>query len=282
MKDYIMKDKVYSLQNAIMEFPTWDLLKGLIAEETSLGFPLINFGKKPMTKPDKTIIPVIGTTSLTKGHEYIGFDAPVLLRPLKGGLGKTIVIVGETPLREMKDFNNPDIILLGTPFAIHQEFDKPSRCNIYKEIFSGLLAKGYNVYITDIIKVWWKGKKKNNMKANDTDKELFRKEIDRIKKEKGELGKDVFIVAWGKTAENELNNLEEYTNKFKAMLHPGHLNWNNWKLHIFEKAIYEKKDMNYVTKIYPDSKCTTTEVVVANEAVKEILEWVKKNHQPSW
>ena len=58
--------------------------------------------------------------------------------------------------------------------------------------------------------------------------------------------------------------------------HPSQQNWNNWKLHIFEKAIYDKKDITYATSQYPQKDSKTNEVIVASEAIKEILENVEK------
>ena len=58
--------------------------------------------------------------------------------------------------------------------------------------------------------------------------------------------------------------------------HPSQQNWNNWKLHIFEKAIYDKKDITYATSQYPQKDSKTNEVIVASEAIKEILENAEK------
>lgn len=280
MKDKINKSEVRDLQYAQMEYPTWVLFKNLIVEAKQRNFPYVKLGSSPMACPNKTLIPVSGKPKLKSflgSKVFVGIDVPVLLNPQKGRSGKTIVIVGESPLRDTKD-KNPNDIFLGTPYAVHQEFGYPSHCNVYKKILSDLLAMGYSIYLTDIIKVWWQGKKGKEMKVNDIDRELWKKEIEMIKKGKYGIGKDVFIVAWGKTAKKELNKIAEYKNKFKPILHPGLMNWNNWKLHIFEKAIYEKKDINYAKKVYPNIGDSTTEVIVANEAVEEIFEYCSKTN----
>ena len=56
------------------------------------------------------------------------------------------------------------------------------------------------------------------------------------------------------------------------MPHPSQQNRNNWKLHIFAKAIYDKEDFRYAKERYPNEDSPTSEVIVANEAVAEILE----------
>ena len=281
MNKKILYSEVGDLQFAKMEFPTWDLFKSLIIEAKQRNFPNSKLGSSPMACPDKTPIPVSGTPQLKSiigGNVFIGIDVPVLLSPKDRVLGKTIIIVGESPLRNTKDFKNPHDILMGTPFAVHQEFSYPPQCNVYKKIFRDLLSEGYSIYLTDIIKVWWQGKKGREMKVNDVDKSIFRKEIVKIKSTtKGNLDNEIFIVAWGKTAENELNKIKEYKNKFKLMLHPGLMNWNNWKLHVFEKAVYDK-GVDYAKNVYPNIGDPTTEVIVANEAVKEILEYCSKTN----
>ena len=47
-------------------------------------------------------------------------------------------------------------------------------------------------------------------------------------------------------------------------------------MHIFEKAIYDKNDITYATSKYPQKDSKTNEVIVASEAIKEILENVEK------
>ncbi len=76
-------------------------------------------------------------------------------------------------------------------------------------------------------------------------------------------------MAWGKRAKEKL---EKMGRQFIQLPHPSQQNWNNWKLRIFEKAVYHKGE-DYAKKLYPDEEfSTTSEVIVANEAVKEILE----------
>ena len=262
---------ICSLINATMRYPTWGLFQGLIQEAINVNFPICSFGNSPTHKPNNTLVSVTATSQLhtiIKNHSYVGIDVSVLLVPNTPCRDKTIVIVGESPLRDTKVFNNPNDILLGTPYAVHQEFGCPSQCNVYKKIFSDLLQEGYSIYLTDIIKVWWGGKKGKELKACTTDEQLFKKEM-------ASLNSDYVIVAWGRKAKDNLVKWGYVP--IIDLPHPSQQNWNNWKLHIFEKAIYDIKDSCYATNLYPQKKSTTTEVIVANEAVAEILEQIKMN-----
>lgn len=271
MNDKIEKKEVEVLEAASREYPTWGCFDKIISEAKVKNFPSSNFDCQPIQCPNNTLVPVtVLNPNIVEGN-FAGIDVPVLLKPdtnIKAN-GKTIVIVGESPLRDTNDPNNKKRVLLGTPYAVHQKFDAPSQCNVYKKIFSDLLNKGYSVYLTDIIKVWWEGK---DLKADPDDKKIFEKEI-QIILNNGKIGKDLFIVAWGNKAGGILE--KDYPFLIK-LLHPSQQNWNNWKLHIFEKAIYDKKDINYAKSKYPQKDSKTNEVIVASEAINEILENVEK------
>lgn len=271
MNDKIEKKEVKVLENASMEYPTWGCFDKIISEAKDKNFPssTSNFGCKPIQRPNNTLVPVNVLKSNIVEGDFAGIDVPVLLKPKTKANGKTIVIVGESPLRDTNDPNNKEKVLLGTPYAVHQKFDVPSQCNVYKKIFSDLLKEGYSVYLTDIIKVWCKGK---DLKAKADDKTIFEKEIQKIL-DNGKIGKDLFIVAWG----NKAGGILEKDYPFLIKLpHPSQQNWNNWKLHIFEKAIYDKNDITYATSKYPQKDSKTNEGIVASEAKEEILENVEK------
>ena len=269
MNDKIKEEEVKVLEAASREYPTWGCFKDIIDEAKNKDFPSSNFDCQPIQCPNHPLVPVTVLNSDIVRGDFAGIDVPVLLKPTTNANGKTIVIVGESPLRDTNNSKNQNKVLLGTPYAVHQKFDAPSQCNVYKKIFSDLLKEGYSVYLTDIIKVWWEGK---NLKADADDKKIFEKEIQKILNN-GKIGKDLFIVAWGNKAGGVLE--KDYPFLIK-LLHPSQQNWNNWKLHIFEKAIYDKKDITYATSQYPQKDSKTNEVIVASEAIKEILENVKK------
>jgi len=269
MNDKIEEKEVDVLKKASMKYPTWGCFDKIISEAKDVNFPSSKFRDKPIQWNDNTLFPV---NSTIVGKDFVGIDVPVLLEPepKTEANGKTIVIVGESPLRDTNDPNNQNKVLLGTPYAVHQIFDAPSQCNVYKKIFSDLLNEGYSVYLTDIIKVWWEGK---DLKADKNDKGIFENEINEILKGGKKIGKDLFIVAWGNKAGGVLE--KDYPFLIK-LLHPSQQNWNNWKLHIFEKAIYDKKGITYATSKYPQKDSKTNEVIVASEAVIEILENINK------
>ena len=174
MNDKIEKKEVEVLEAASREYPTWGCFDKIISEAKVKNFPSSNFDCQPIQCPNNTLVPVTVLNSNIVGGDFAGIDVPVLLKPDTNINGKTIVIVGESPLRDTNDPNNKKRVLLGTPYAVHQKFDAPSQCNVYKKIFSDLLKEGYSVYLTDIIKVWWEGK---NLKADADDKKIFEKEI---------------------------------------------------------------------------------------------------------
>ena len=269
MNDKIKEEEVKVLEAASREYPTWGCFKDIIDEAKNTDFPSSNFDCQPIQCPNHPLVPVTVLNSDIVRGDFAGIDVPVLLKPTTNANGKTIVIVGESPLRDTNNSKNQNKVLLGTPYAVHLKFDAPSQCNVYKKIFSDLLNEGYSVYLTDIIKVWWEGK---DLKAYADDKKIFEKEIQKILNN-GKIGKDLFIVAWGNKAGGVLE--KDYPFLIK-LLHPSQQNWNNWKLHIFEKAIYDKKDITYATSQYPQKDSKTNEVIVASEAIKEILENVKK------
>ena len=134
MNDKIKEEEVNVLKEVSMEYPTWNEIKGLLG--VTFKDPVNSFGNKPIQRADNTLVPVTVLNSNIVGGDFAGIDVPVLLKPDTNINGKTIVIVGESPLRDANDPNNPKIVLLGTPYAVHQEFDAPSQCNVYKKIFT--------------------------------------------------------------------------------------------------------------------------------------------------
>ena len=252
------------LQDVEMTYPTWEIIKEFLGFNNN-SLPETYFGNNAFRQTEESF----WSTNIPNYSEpLVGIDIPVLLTPKKAN-GKTIVIVGESPLRDTKDTNNTNNVLLGTPYAVNQELGAPSQCNVYKKIFSALLSEGYSIYLTDIIKVWWNGK---DLKADNNDKDILKMEIEDILK-KGAIGKDIFIIAWGNNAGGIL--MKDYPFLIK-LLHPGQNNWNNWKLHIFKKAIYDKKNIDYAKSKYPQKGSKTNENIVATEAKEEIIENVKK------
>lgn len=268
IKETIEESNIDILGNSTMEFPTW---VEIISKELKVnGADLKLFGDKPLAKNNL----VYATINRTVGETPYGIDVPILLKP-NGESKGLIIILGESALRtddeigEIKQkpsFNT----ILGTPYALH--FKKcPPKCAVYRIIFDALLKEGYSLYITDIIKVWWKGKKGNMLVPDDLDINIFKQELQQFK--------NPIIVAWGKKSQDALKHrLEKKPDTdFLPLPHPGVNNWDSWKLRIFMKAVFNN-NLEYAKKIYgkgPIGKETKTdEKIVANEAVRSIIEYM--------
>ena len=182
--------------------------------------------------------------------------------------------MGESALRSKEELDKikakaPNNVILGTPYAIHLQ-ECPPKCSVYRKIFDAFLKEGYSLYITDIIKVWWEGKK---LVPDDKDIPIFEKELEFFEK------RNHIIVAWGKKSQDALQHRmnKKPDTDFLPLPHPGVNNWDSWKLRIFMKAVFNKK-LEYATNVY--GKCSigkekkTDEGIVADEAVRSIIEYL--------
>lgn len=257
----INNKELETLKQAQMTYPTWEIVSDFLDITNSFD-PSKEFGNSALVH-DKC-------PKGAKSGKYPeqtalrGIDVPVLFTPLVTSKSKGIIIIlGESPLRNDSDIIKNVNVIMGTPFAIHQKWDIPSQCNVYKMIFDGVLSMGYSIYITDIIKVWEKEKK---LAFYETDIKLFKQELEKIK----EMfpSKQPIIVTFGNKASAALGKLKESLHVI-SIKHPGRLNWNNWKLGIFEKAVYSE-DVTYATKYYPSIDDKTSDEIVASEALIEI------------
>ena len=188
MNDKIEKKEVEVLEKARMEYPTWNEIKGLLG--VTFKDLVKSFGGKPIEKENKPIYSNIDVNIIKdfNAKTPCGIDIPVLLKPESETKQPLIVILGESALRseaELKDIkdpkNPPSNVILGTPYAIHLE-KCPPKCGVYRKIFDAILEKGYPIYLTDIIKIWWKGKKDSLLVPKDLDIVVFKNELDILKK----------------------------------------------------------------------------------------------------
>ena len=285
MNDEIEEKEGGFLKNASMDYPTWNEIEGLLGVTFK---DLVNsFGGKPIEKENRPIYSNIDVNIIEKYEESTpcGIDIPVLLKPKSETDKPLIVILGESALRNKAELegikdpkNAPNNVILGTPYAIHLE-KCPPKCGVYRKIFDAILGKGYPIYLTDIIKIWWEGKKDSLLVPNDLDIDVFKKELDILKKE---INNNIIIVAWGEKPKDALqkkfNMIPDV--EFLPLPHPGQKNWNAWKLRIFEKAVFSGK-LEYATNLYgkkPDGKDNkTTAEKVAIEAVKSIDDYINCN-----
>lgn len=286
MNDKIKEEEVNELKIASMKYPTWNEIKKLLGVQFDEPKP---FGNNPLSieEGNDSIYSNIDVNIIEKYEESTpcGIDIPVLLKPKPETNKPLIVILGESALRseaELKDIkdpkNPPSNVILGTPYAIHLE-KCPPKCGVYRKIFDAILEKGYPIYLTDIIKIWWKGKKDSLLVPKDLDIVVFKNELDILKKE---INNNIIIVAWGEKPKDALqkkfNMIPDV--EFLPLPHPGQKNWNAWKLRIFEKAVFSGK-LEYATNLYgkkPDGKDNkTTAEKVAIEAVKSIDDYINCN-----
>lgn len=151
-----------------------------------------------------------------------GVDLPILLSP-KHKSKKTIFIVAEDPLRPLKD--KCDKIVFSTPFATHVDCFRKKKLKVYWDITRRLLDNGYNVYITDLLKLWIKQKGVRKEKiANDlfdNFRQSLRKEI--------ELFKPELIVTYGCAAWKLLQEIENSGISKIPFTHPTNTANRKWK-----------------------------------------------------
>ena len=282
-KQHEENSNIDSLCKSNMFYPTWEVIKELL-DDDEFNDPQKSFGKKPIEKGNAPICSKIKGDIITNHEEQTpcGIDIPVLLKPESETKQPLIVILGESALRnqkELEDITNDasNNVILGTPYAIHLK-ECPPKCGVYRKIFDAILEKGYPIYLTDIIKIWWEGKKDSLLVPNDLDRVVFNMELNELKNKY----EDIIIVAWGEKPKDALQkkfnmipNVE-----FLPLPHPGQKNWNAWKLRIFEKAVFSG-DLLYATNFYgkkPDGKDNkTTAEKIAGEAVKSIDDYINCN-----
>ena len=137
-----------------------------------------------------------------------GIDIPILLTNDDMEGKETVVIVAQDPLRNIKDdmlqpfypFQQP---IVGTPFAFHYASQLYKQTEVYRSIISGLLAKGYKVYITDIWKCWDKDKttRRGRWGNKNPHFECLAQEINEIKPD--------YVILMGKQAQNKFKRIKD-------------------------------------------------------------------------
>ena len=205
------------------------------------------FGNDAMTlgatcKPD--IYPL--DYPLKNKDEFGGIDIPCLLKSDKEVSKDTIMIIGEAPRRKA---GSPKFSL-GTPYGIQYD-GYPPQCDVYKDIFKCLLGEGYNLYLTDAIKVWTNNKQTNRklLVPDCTDYNILKEEINAEKPCK--------IVTFGRVAMNAVrtvyNNLEVKP-PLCHLYHPSHIAIRHWK-------------RKSCVKSFPDVPCVVVCLIKRRERV---------------
>lgn len=178
-----------------------------------------------------------------KNSTLIGLDLPLFFNSNNYN-GKTIAIVGIDPLRKRKDFPNfkSGDVIIGTPYAFHSTFYRESkgRTKAYYDFVEHIVSKGYNVYVTDVFKIWM-----NDFGKNESNKFFLGEEASSFKILYDEINiiKPKIIIAFGNLAEEILEKLEISTTIVKFP-HPSGAN-RNWNTIIKGKATCDEK-VNYL------------------------------------
>ena len=254
-----------------MEYPTW----GVISKDIKVLQDVKQIDPIEYLKLDKAFEKDSNLKCVCNNPQYtqdlVGVDIPVLLSQNNKASKGIIIILGESPLRTRNDKDDNNNIIFGLPYAVHMDEDNPPQSRMYKKIFNALLTEGYSIYLTDIIKDWFAGRK---LDPSNDDIKLFESELGILKE------KHLYIVVFGQKAKKAIDILRRNAANFPKVVielpHPSKKNWTTWKLRIFEKAVYGNK-IDYAKDIYPDSTVPTTEGIVSDEAIKEILAGLQAN-----
>lgn len=217
-------------------------------------------------------------TWLEKGHCYLGknedlknpkceesddikgFDVPVLIKSRNGQNKGLMIIVGESPLRNGTEKG----LFVGFPFAVDYIMEKPPQCAVYKKLFNKLLNEppnelpnGYDLYITDIIKVW---KKIEKLTVENNDRDILDKELEIL----CGMYDDIHILLMGSNAKKwgiDSDNCIEIP-------HMSRQNWNTWRIKKYEDAF---------RKLINDGKITKEEIKNLVEEDANKLEFCSMN-----
>lgn len=184
-----------------------------------------------------------------------GFDVPVLIKSRNGNNKKLMIIVGESPLRN----GTENGLFVGFPFAVDYK-NEPHQCAVYKELFNKLLIKGYDLYITDIIKVW---EKKKKLTVEKNDREILDKELGILR---DMYNDDIHILLMGSKAQKWKINGEDY--KCINIPHMSQRNWDTWRIKIYEDAF---------RKLINDGKITQKDIEGLVEEDANKLEFCSMN-----
>ena len=173
-----------------------------------------------------------------RAEPITGFDIPVLIK--NGDKSNLIIIVGESPLRK----GSEPKFLVGFPFAVDYE-EEPYQCKVYKELFNRLLEKDYNLYITDIIKLWNKSKSKN-LNVTPEDKEVLNGELTILSR----MYEKIHILLMGSNAQKwEVPEKVENCEITKIEIpHMSQRNWHTWKIKIYEETFMRLIKENKITQ----------------------------------
>jgi Uracil DNA glycosylase superfamily. len=167
--------EVYNSFSQIINYPNQD-----IRQKKSFGFI-------PIRK--ELINNVTFSSEGIMKSELIGVDFPIKINRENSLGNKVIAIVGIDPLRKLSDFQEmtdqhdvrikiSENLIVGTPYAFHSSFYREKRASIYAKFIDHILESGYDVYLTDIFKIWTKdGQLKDNDSFKKASYDLLKSEL---------------------------------------------------------------------------------------------------------
>lgn len=173
----------------------------------------------------------------------VGIDLPTFITtPNAKG---TIIVLGEDPLREnaMKN-NEPQPIILSTPFGVHLSICRKGKQKIYWEISERILTAGYNIYFTDINKIWMKGK--GNPSKSKIPNDLKEKYLECLNKEI-ELFNPLLLITFGNKAKIASQQTKIDLEKKLSLPHPA-ARKNTWEK-LINKSATNQNIVDYLIEL---------------------------------
>lgn len=162
-----------------------------------------------------------------RGKSMIGLDMPVLVTdPGRKGESKgTVVILAQDPLRGSSKSTVQTDIILGLPFAL-QDGNAMGCTSVIRgsqnSIVEHLISKGYDVYLTDIFKLYMRDLQNNKVYP---DENLYNEYLDLLRQELQQVG-PAFVLTIGKEASRVMGMFCPFVHN---LVHPSNNNNGQWQ-----------------------------------------------------
>jgi uracil-DNA glycosylase len=145
----------------------------------------------------------------------VGIDLPSSLTNETND--QKIIIIGEDPIRDIEvSGKQPTYDIIGTPFGFHNYDIRNYKRPNYFNIVQGLIHKGYNVYCTDVFKIWIQDPNNNQAVDMTPDNELPNA-LNLLKKEIN-LVKPNYILLFGNEVQDKVLSNLILNNKYNNVL----------------------------------------------------------------
>lgn len=179
------------------------------------------------------LIPVFNCTGRASNHlankSIIGLDMPVLVTdPNRKEESKgTVVILAQDPLRgsSKSTVQTAKDIILGLPFALQDGNAKGCTSVIRgsnNSIVEHLISKGYDVYLTDIFKLYMRDLQNNKVYPGQN---LYNEYLDLLRQELKQVG-PAFVLTIGKEASRVMGMFCPFVHN---LVHPSNNNNGQWQ-----------------------------------------------------